>query len=1194
MNFNLLSKGVYGFIQGQGLSCFLRSKTILVMKLIAVLLTVTCLQVSAEGFSQQITLSKNNASLKSVLQDIRKQSGYQLLYNTDLIQKAKPVNINVQKSGLEDALRKSLEGQAFTFTIMDKIILIRPLSDSGNHSTDVGNWWKALKTIRGRVITSDGQPLPGVVITEKGTTNKTATNGNGEFELRNAADDAVVIFSYVGFNTQEIGTKGTSGILNVTLLQSDNKLEEVNVVVSTGYQNIPKERATGSFSFVDQKKLGITNLGATNFAKGLEGLVPGLLVGTNGQLQVRGASSLQAATRDVLIVVDGFPIETGSVRVNGANISYGNFTINPNDIADITVLKDAAAASIWGVRASNGVIVIKTKNGMATNGKAIFDFSSNLSIDESPDFSFQRPASSADFVDFEAETFRRGWVNFASADQNAYSKVGELFYKQYKGNLPGGVPFTNAQIEEGLNQLKQLNGLDQQDLIYRKAIQRQLNLSIRGGSEKYKFAISSLYTNQLTNLVGNKNDNLILNFKNSLQVLPQVVLSFGVNSTYIKNSGGNTGFDFTSRPYQMLLDANGNYVTQVSRVPEHMKQSYYDKGYLSWDNNALQNIQNTTTNTNTFASRINLGADYAVVKGINISSQFQTELRFVNGDNYQNLNTYSVRSLANLWRVFDATKNAYVEKFPVGPIFDKDKARQNSWTFRNTVNVDRQIAKDHAINAIAGMEIRSTAVKSNSERYYNYSPQALTVNNFDALALSNFTLTSLGGYESYSWSPNFRDEENRFFSLFANAAYTYKDRYTLSGSIRTDQSNLFGTDPRYRYQPLWSVGGSWNITRERFMQQFDFLNKLILRATYGINGNIGNSSPYPIANTGKNFNTQENMLTFKNPENQALRPEKTATTNFGLDFSILNNRISGSLDIYRKKSYDLLGNSILDATTGFLSAEKNTAVMTNRGIELNLNAQILRGEVRLDADFNFGYNKNKVADVLAPNKTASVYIAGSSPIAGLPLNYMYSYKWAGLSALGEPQIYDAKGNIQSWSATRITDINALKYVGILEPPYYGGMMINLGYKGFTFTPQFTYKIGHVMRMSMTTTDLAGRVTSDIANRWKNPGDELKTNIPRVYNVTSIDARWNDYYKKADIWDDDASFIRLRSLSLSYQMPEKFLFNVFKAARFTAQANNVWLWTANEQGLDPDYVTLSTGAIGFPPVKNYVFSLNLNF
>jgi len=1150
----------------------LPQKILIVMKIATILLLMSFASVSASTFGQKITLSERNKSLESVLKKIRIQSGFDFVSSDAQIKRGNKVSIKVNNVSLEEALNLCFSNQNLTYSINDQTIIVK-----AKEKTLLDEIIAQLLAIdvKGKIVNENGDSLEGATITIKGTKQVVTSNANGEFSFRSIDEKAILVISYLGYESKEINAAKDLGIIQLKV--STGKLEEVNVIVSTGYQNLPKERATGSFSFVDQNRLSITNLAATNFAKGLEGLVPGLLVGPNGSFQIRGVSSLNAATRDVLIVLDGFPIESST------------FTLNPNDIQSISVLKDAAAASIWGVRASNGVVVITTKSGLATQGKAVFDFSSSLSMDERPDFSYQKPLSTAEYIDFEVETIKKGWINFANADQNPYSKVGELFYKKYKGLL------NDAQVEEGLANLRKLNSLSQQDLFYRRALQRQLNLSVRGGTEKYKFLVSSLYTKQLTALAGNMRDNLILNVKNSLQVLPKVLVSLGITSTYEKSNANNIGYEFIDkRPYNMILDAEGNYVSHGSKISDHLKQGYYDKGYLNWDSNPLQDIRNTTNTTNTFFSRINTSIDYEVVKGIRISSQYQTEIGFINTDNLQNLNTFYVRNLINKWRVFDAAKGVYVNKFPAGPIFDKYKDRQTSWNFRNTVNVDKHLGMDHALTAIAGVELRKITRKNNSERYYNYNPQALTVDNFDALAIANFTMTSIGITDTYNWLPNFAESDNRFFSIFANAGYTFKERYTISASARTDQSNLFGTDPRYRYQPLWSAGGSWNVTKENFIQPIHFLNKLVVRATYGINGNIGNSSPYPIASTGKNFNTQENMLTFTNPENEELRPEKTSSINFGLDFTVFNHRLSGAVDYYRKKSYDLLGNSILDATTGFSSAEKNTAVMTNHGLEFNLNAIVADGPFKINVDLNFGYNKNKVVQVLAPNKTAFVYTLGTSPIAGLPLSYLYGYKWAGLSATGEPQIYDANGNIQSWSVARLTNVDALRYIGTMDPPFYGGMMVRLNYKGFTLTPQFSYKMGHKMRLNRSRMDMTSRMTSDVADRWRNPGDENKTNVPRTFSSASVDSRWADYYVKADIGTADASFIRLRSLTLAYQLPTKLLYHVFKGASIIAQGNNLWLWTANKQGIDPDYIQLNTGNINYPPIKNYVISLNLNF
>lgn len=1129
------------------------------------------LQVSAKGYSQNISISGKDISIRKVFDEIKNQAGYVFFYDEALLRKARPVTIDVKNAPVETVLNATFKDQPLTWTIENKTITIYKKSDFKKIAGVVA---VLAIDIHGIVTDEEGKPLEGVSILVKGTQKGTTTNEKGEFSLSNVDENSTLIFSGVNVETRELNLRGRKEI-DIKLKIKVTKSEAIEVMVNTGYQTLSKERATGSFTYIDNKKLGITNLASTNFAKGLEGIAAGVLVDPTGGLQIRGVSSIKADTRP-LIVVDGFPIESG------------NYTINPNDIQDITILKDAAAASIWGVRASNGVVVIKTKSGGNTNGKAQIDFTTNFSFSDKPDFSYYQMANTSDYIDFEVETINRGWFNPANANSVSYSRVGELFYKKYKGLL------TDAQVQSGINDLKQLNNLSQQDLFYRNAFQNQYNLSLRGGSQAYKYYVSALYTKQAPTAIGNQSDDIILNIKNTLKVLPKVSLTFGVNSTFDR-SKISPSYDYTlGRPYNMFLDANGNYLSQYGTIPEHLKQGYYDKGYLNWDYNPKQELDNSNNKMNRFEARFNLGLDYEIAKGIVFSSKFLNELGFTNTDNLQNLNTYYVRNLANNWRVFDATKGVYVNKFPVGPILDKTKDQFNGWTFRNVVSLDKTFGKQSRVTAVAGTEVRKIANKGNAERYYNYNAQTLTVDNMDLLSLSNYTPNYKGDYQTYTWSPAFYERDRRFFSVFANGAYTYKDRYTLSGSARIDQSNLFGTDPKYRYNPIWSAGASWKISGEEFMRKIEFVDRLIVRATYGINGNIGNSSPYPIANAGKSFSTQENMLTYSNPENQQLRPEKTAIVNFGVDFSVLNNRLSGSVDYYSKKSYDLLGNSILDPTTGFLRAEKNTAKMLNSGIDMSLSAKVIKRKVGLDIDVSFGYNNNKVINVLMPSITANTYITGSSPVEGKPLSYMYSYRWAGLSAKGEPQIYNAKGDIVSWASAEMTDVNGLTYAGTLTPPYYGGVMFTLQYKGFSFIPQFTYEMGNVLRLPSPRMNLYGSELNTIAQRWQQPGDEAKTNIPRAYNNSTGSNKWNTYYRNADIYVASASYVRLRTLTLSYRVPPKYLKNIFSDVQLAAQGTNLFLWTANKNNIDPDYYNLRSGSFNFPPVKSFVLSLNLNF
>jgi len=1132
------------------------------------LLFILFLFASSELSAQKIELNFKDTPLMTVLKEITRQTGYDFVYSNALKAVDKKIDFvyTSNNAPITNLFNKLFAGRNISYKINNKQVILAPNEIILREKQD-----KII--VKGIVVDDENLPLAGVFVQNLTSKKGAISDNKGEYSIEAKASDELV-FTSMGMLAQHIRISSKADGYNIQMFTDNIALKDV---VITGYQTISKERATGSFSYVDNKKLGITNLASTDFAKGLTGLISGVLVDKDGDLQIRGVSSIKSDTKP-LIVVDGFPIESG------------NYTINPNDIENITVLKDAAAASIWGVRASNGVVVIKTKSGGSVNGKTIFDFTANFSVDEKPDFSYYQLPSTSDYIDFEVETINKGWFNPQNANTTGYSQVGELFYKKYKGLI------TDAGLAEGLANLKKLNNLSQQNLFYRNALKNQYNLSIQGGSNENKYYASMIYTKQLSTAIGNEDKSMIFNVKNIMELSPKLKLSLGVNSTF-KNAKTASSYSYVSgRPYNMFVDDDGNYLSQYNTiVPEHLKSGYYDKGYLSWNSNPKQELDNSNNTSKTFEVRFNAGLDYEITKGVVFSSKFLYEIGYTNTDNLRNLNTYYVRYLSNVWRVYDNTKGAYVNKFPVGPILDKTKNQFNGWTSRNTISIDRKLSDDHSINAVIGTEVRKVANKGNSERYYNYDENALTVDNYDVLSLSNYSINYKGESESYNWSPNFYETDKRFFSLFANAAYTYKELYTLSGSARIDQSNLFGTDPKYRYQPIWSIGANWRISGEEFMRSLSFVDRLILRATYGINGNIGNSSPYPIAGTGKNFNTQENMLTFSNPENQQLRPERTAVINMGVDFAFMNNRISGSIDYYRKRSFDLLSNGVLDATTGFTSAEKNVAEMTNNGVDININANIInRDGFLFDVVFNFGYNKNEVTKVYMPTNNAATYISGNNPIVNKPLSYMYSYKWAGLSAAGEPQVYNAKNEIVSWKSAEMTDVNALHYVGTLTPPFYGGMMLNLQYHGFSLTPQFTWKMGHVLHLPTTGIDLYGTMTNQIAQRWQKAGDEKTTNIPVTYSSSSVSSNWTRYYRCADIWEGSASFIRLSSLTLSYDLPKKYLHNIFSGIRVSAQGNNLWLWTANNNDIDPEYYDLRNGYYSFPPVKNFVLSVNLKF
>jgi len=1144
-----------------GLKNHISPQFLLKMKLTMILLIAVFLQVQADGYSQQINISQQNAKLEDVFIQIMEQTDYHFLYLSQTLKGSKPVNIELKDATLTEALNQCFTGQPLTYVLDNNTIIVKMIQPPP-------------PPITGKVANSKGETLPGVSIAVKGTGKGTVTDANGNYSIEVTGTEKVLVFSYIGMKTQEILVDGRT-IINIVLQEN---IAQLNEVVVTGFQTISKERATGSFGLVKQDKLNLTQLSSTNFTAGLEGLAAGVLVDKSGNIQIRGVSSIYSS-KAALVVVDGFPIE-GDLN-----------TVNPKDIETITVLKDASAASIWGVRASNGVIVITTKTNKSDAEKVQFDFSSNITIGDEPNFGYFNRPTASEFINFEKETIAKGngWFNPAQANRNGYSRVQELYLKKSTGEL------SDAQVIEGLDKLSKNNYLDQQDLFYRKSFKKQLNLLLTGGTRKNQYYASIGYTNNLATSIGNNDKTIIVNIKNTLKLLERLNLNMGVNTTlFDSDNNGLDVYSFTSgNPYDMTLDENGNPLPQYNYIAQRIKQGYYDKGYLNWDMNNLQELNNSDKNLQKRSSRLSVGLDYKIIDGLDISSKFLYEMGNGKDRNYQNMNMYYVRNMINSWTVFDPTKKVYVYKFPKGPILDLTKSSFDSWTFRNTLSYNKTLSEIHNINVVTGTEVRKILNLSNRERYYNYNDRALSVNNFDAFAMSQYNENYRGDYNSYSWNPNFSEKQDRFFSFFGNASYTYQGKYTLSGSARVDQANLFGTDPKYRYDPTWSTGFSWRASEERFIKDIKVIDHLLFRATYGINGNIGNSSPYPTASYGTNFNTQENSLSFSNPENQQLRKERTAVTNVGVDFSLFKSRLSGSIDVYNKLSTDLLGRVNLDPTTGFSSTLMNTAELSNKGVDINLNGHILEGDFVWDLTLNFGYNTSIVEKVQNPSNVATSYINGSTPIQGKPLDYLFSYRWAGLSDKGEPQVYDAKGNVVNWT-TQMNDVNALKYVGSLTPRFYGGVITTLAFKNFSVTPIISYKLGHKMRLPRPEMALSG-LNTDIDNRWKKPGDEAITDIPAVYSSSYMNSTWRNYYLYNDTWDEDASFVRLKSLTCSYDFTSLIKRNIFTKAHLVFQLNNLWLWTANDKGIDPEYYDMMSGKYTvMPAVKTYTIGLNLNF
>lgn len=488
------------------------------------------------------------------------------------------------------------------------------------------------------------------------------------------------------------------------------------------------------------------------------------------------------------------------------------------------------------------------------------------------------------------------------------------------------------------------------------------------------------------------------------------------------------------------------------------------------------------------------------------------------------------------------------------------------------------------------------------DRRYGFDPQSLTtqlVNYTASFPRSDNTFISsrIPAREINAY------EENRFVSTYFNLGYNFRKRYKLSGSYRLDDSNLFGASPEYRNIPLWSVGAAWDIKNENFFNS-KLIDRLVLRATLGTGGNIDRStSPLTILQSSVNTITGrggpgDRFAFLRNPPNPTLRWEKTTTQNIGIDFSLFNNRFYGSVEYYKRMSEDLLLQTDFNPTYGIASALYNTASMSNKGMDLNLNVQVTNKKFNWVSTINFSINKNTVESVNFNNSSVPSYF-NAAPRVGKPLNHLYSYNWAGLSTTGTSQVYDSKGNIIGANDIYTFVPDDLQYGGeIITPKIYGGFINAFSYKNFSLTAILTYKAGH--KFIKNSGDLLytnylnstpNFVPKEFEQRWKKAGDEKITDVPVLKdpgngNITS-------FYNLGSQQVLNASHIRLTQITFSYNLPKKLSRLVWmKDLRFDLQMRNLGVIVFNREGIDPENNFYNTDYI--PRVPEFTFSINANF
>lgn len=1153
-------------------------KVIMRIQFISFFMLLALMQVFGSAHSQ-ITLHKQNAPLAEVLKDIERQSGYVFFYHDRDIRHTR-ISVEVTDVPLEQALQESLKNLLLTYKIDERDVLIRkaaPKKDVTSPEAETQNLAPLQQTITGRVVDSLGHPLQGATVNVKGTNRAVITDKSGHFTVRGVADDAVLVITYLGYLPRE--AKAVADMGNIVLYVDPAELQEVEVIVNTGYQYIPKERATGSFVFVDSTILN--RRVSTDILSRLEGIVPGLeysmrefspihLTTTNPLqrntgITVRGISTVSSnVSSQPLIVLDNFPYE-GDLN-----------SINPNDIESITVLKDAAAASIWGTKSGNGVIVITTKKGKKGERMTI-DFNANTSIKAKPDvFYLKNYLPAADFIEIERLLFNQGFFDNNLQNTSTYpvvSPVVEILNRLRNEEI------NSSEAEETINALK---GNDLRDYynqhMFQNPINQQYSLGLRGGTSNATYNFSVGYDQNRAHQIRNGFNRLTINSQSTFSVTKDLDLSGGIiytdSETALHNqygiSGGITSGQYNANlPYLLYADDQGNALPIPTQYASNYISNAQNLGFLPWEQYPLDEIQMADNTSRTRSLILRGSAKYTILPYLSAEVLYQNERQIIDNVNNRDQNSYYVRNMINRY----STRNpdgSFTYNIPnSGGILERGTYDWNANNLRGQLYFDKSIADKHVINAIVGTEFRELKTEGIHLTSYGYNKDTGVANN--NLNFTNWFQLNPSGFGIIpSTNSGKTGITNRFVSFYGNANYNYNERYSLSVSARRDGANLFGVNVNDRITPLWSAGLGWDLSKEEFYNLWS-VPFLKLRMTYGYNANVFNGSAYVTGLYDRSPATGLPIMFVNTAPNPELSWERVRNINLGLDFGMLNHRINGTIEWYRKDGEDLLQPVSLPPSTGFTSFTGNSAETRTRGIDINITSKNLDNVLKWNTTLLFSTLNSKLIKYDPPLSAGSISDVFVGAV-GHPMFSVFSYRWAGL----DPQTGDPRGYLNGEISKDYTSIinnfspDSLVYHGAAVPTIFGAFRNDFIYRSFSLSFNIGYKLGYMFRRPSITTNYQDMITafthSDYNLRWQQPGDELTTDVPSLSYPSNNPRRTFYQYSEATVEKGD--HIRLQDIRISYDIGS--LAGKISNMQLYGYANNVGIiWRANKHGIDPD-------------------------
>ena len=1131
--------------------------------------------------SQSVTLKLENASLRETIKELKNQTGVYFVFNEEEIASLNvKLNMVLTNEPFEKALDRIFEGLPFSYEYAEGVVIVKPVAQKKD---DV-----KLKLIKGKVVDTDGMSLPGVSVVVEGTTRGVASDVNGLFRMmiENKVGQKL-LFSFVGMEQKVVTWQGQDS-LHVVMKYSAVDVDEVIV---TGYQTLNRRESASAVSVV--KTDDIYMAGVTSIDQMLQGQIPGLMVmNTSGEpsatpkIRIRGTSTINGNKAPVW-VVDGVileqdvPITASELNSEDAEYLVGNAIsgISPQDIESITVLKDASATAIYGVKAANGVILITTKRG--ERGSMSVNYSGSFSTSQKMNYKRQDVMNSKERVDLSREAFSRGAR--VGKETVGYSALAYAYLER---------KISWEEFNTGVKKLEATN-TDWFDILYRTPFSQSHSLSFSGGNDDATYRASFGYSNVKNTAKGNEQETYTGSLNTSFIFWKKLTVTAGLPGSHVKTQAFAAGVD----PF--------NYAINTSRVigcfDEEGELFYYTKGKYKY--NIINELSNSNNENTTKSLKLNLSARWRFSENFTLAATLGGSTSSYFAESWFTERSHKIASVRGYeFGEYGATTTEFQNSFlPYGGMLTTSESRNFSYTARVQFEYVQLLKGVHSVNLMAGIESRSNEYDGYSQTNWGYMPDR-------GKTFTDVPLETPAGKLNTMYArtkPTITDKVSNYVSYYATASYMYDNRYSINLSVRGDGSNTFGKTAKF--QPVWSAGLRWNVTDEHWMSGQKFVNTLAFVASLGYQGNVAeNISPDFIAKVlAVDSKTGEYQMTWKSLPNPDLKWEKTFTVNLGANFSILGNKLNGTFNWYYKKTVDVITSAKVPYETGTTSMYVNDGEVSNQGWDLSFTVIPIRTkDFMWSLGTSFSGNSNNVKSEVEKNGTWKHATDGSIAKAGYPVGSFWAFKFTGLDPENGGPLFDLSRANTSKAAEDATEY--MVYMGTREPTFTVGINMVFRWKRFSFPLNFyisrgnyefldsPYENGYEMLSEFK------NASNELNDRWREPGDETRTNIPSIpvgkncqplYPFENGVALYPlDAWQYSDVRVVNAWYIRFNDFRFSYNLPDKWIKGFAKSVALSCTVTNpLQIKSKDFKGRDPEV------ALGNQPrSQNFSFGVNVSF